>query len=265
MPSSCRELLAVDLVCLSFAQVDPALLSSALPPGSTAPALKARSHALLEARPELLKDVSSASDLKLSAMRAEDAQDLADLQEEWFPKESCRGGAPWCAELLSHEGVLAFKATIPQDETQAPVGIIVALATKQAIEELGGEATVDILRSQLTIPKYIPWDSPERRELGYVLSLGTIGELRRRGLGNALLQRALAELRAAAKASPSFLGEETKDTALRAVALHLADYNRVARTCYERAGFKMIKEEPDCYAGVGRRMHSSLLYALFIE
>ena len=24
------------------------------------------------------------------------------------------GGAPWCAELLAHEGVVAFKATIPE-------------------------------------------------------------------------------------------------------------------------------------------------------
>eukprot|EP00913_Durusdinium_trenchii_P005734 g5349.t1 len=48
-------------------------------------------------------------------------------------------------------------------------------------------------------------------------SLRCCQQLRRRGLGNALLQRALAELRAAAKASPSFLGEETKDTALRVV------------------------------------------------
>lgn len=27
------------------------------------------------------------------------------------------------------------------------------------LQEFGGEATVDILRSELTIPKYIPWDS----------------------------------------------------------------------------------------------------------
>ena len=26
-------------------------------------------------------------------------------------------------------------------------------------QEFGGEVTVDILRSELTIPKYIPWDS----------------------------------------------------------------------------------------------------------
>lgn len=25
-----------------------------------------------------------------------------------------QGGAPWCAELLAHEGVVAFKATIPE-------------------------------------------------------------------------------------------------------------------------------------------------------
>jgi len=245
-------------------QVDPSLLSSALPPGATAPELRARIHALLKSQPELLEGVSSASDLQLSAMTPEDAQDLADLQEEWFPKESCRGGTPWCAELLAHEGVVAFKATIPEEESSAPVGIVVALSNKAAIEEFGGEATVDILRSELTIPKYIPWDSPERQELGYVLSLGIVGELRRRGLGNALLQRALAELRFRAKAEKNFLGEQ-KDTALRAVALHLADYNRIARACYEQAGFQMIKEEPDSYAGVGRRMHSSLLYCLFID
>ncbi|CAJ1374550.1 unnamed protein product [Effrenium voratum] len=243
-----------------------AALSSALPPGSTAPALRARCHELLKSNPEMLKAVSSASDFRISVMTEEDAQDLADLQEEWFPKESCRGGAPWCKELLAHEGVLAFKATLPQDETSAPVGALVALASRAAIEEFGGEATVDNLRKELTIPKFIPWDSPDRRSLGYVLSLGSVGEVRRRGLGGALLRRALAELKQSAGPAPlNLLGKGPKDTALHVVALHLADYNRVARACYEGLGFEMIKEEPESYAGVGRRTHSSLLYALFIE
>ena len=28
-----------------------------------------------------------------------------------------QGGEPWCAQLLRHPGVLAFKATIPQDSS----------------------------------------------------------------------------------------------------------------------------------------------------
>ncbi|CAJ1351618.1 unnamed protein product, partial [Effrenium voratum] len=57
-----------------------AALSSALPPGSTAPALRARCHELLKGNPEMLKAVSSASDFRISVMTEEDAQDLADLQ-----------------------------------------------------------------------------------------------------------------------------------------------------------------------------------------
>ena len=74
------------------------------------------------------------------------------------------------------------------------------------VKEFAGEATVDMLRSELTIPNYIAWDSAcpsncnrfncplgvgtrlqyiwmpslwtgaDRRELGYILSLGSLGE-----------------------------------------------------------------------------------------
>jgi len=248
-------------------QVDgPVPLSSALPPGSTAPELRARAHRLIEGQPDLLDTVTKSSDFLLVPMQPEDAQDLADLQEEWFPKESCRGGEPWCAQLLRHPGVLAFKATIPQDETAAPVGIVVALASREAIEEFAGKDTADMLRVDVARPKYIAWDSADGRELGYVLSLGSLGELRRRGLASALLRRAMSALRTAAKPREELFGGTggPKDTSLRAVALHLAGYNRVARACYERAGFELLKEEPDCYAGAGREKHSSLLYALFL-
>ncbi|CAE7258321.1 unnamed protein product [Symbiodinium sp. CCMP2592] len=225
-------------------QVDgPVPLSSALPPGSTAPELRARAHRLIEGQPDLLDTVTKSSDFLLVPMQPEDAQDLADLQEEWFPKESCRGGEPWCAQLLRHPGVIAFKATIPQDETAAPVGIVVALASREAIEEFAGKDTADMLRVDVARPKYIAWDSAGGRELGYVLSLGSLGELRRRGLASALLRRAMSALRTAAKPREELFGGAggPKDTSLRAVALHLAGYNRVARACYERAGFELLK------------------------
>ena len=54
-------------------------MSSALPPGSTAPELRARAHGVLKARPELLEGLS-AQQLRVSELGPEDAGDLAELQ-----------------------------------------------------------------------------------------------------------------------------------------------------------------------------------------
>eukprot|EP00439_Symbiodinium_sp_Y106_P045567 s4306_g5.t2 len=141
-------------------QVDgPVPLSSALPPGSTAPELRARAHRLIEGQPDLLDTVTKSSD--------------------------------------SPEFV---------DETAAPVGIVVALASREAIEEFAGKDTADMLRVDVARPKYIAWDSADGRELGYVLSLGSLGELRRRGLASALLRRAMSALRTAAKPREELFG-----------------------------------------------------------
>lgn len=228
------------------------LMSSALPPGADSPELRARIHDLLREHPEMLAKVEKASDLEYTPMTLADARDLADLQAEWFPEESYPEGEPWCARLLAHEGVVAFKASFPSDPDKLTAGIVVALGTRGAIEEFTEASTVETLRKEITIPRYMPFDAPTRRTLGYVLSVGVVGELRRRGIAAELLRRGLAELRA-------------QEEDLRAVALDLADYNTAAIRCYEAAGFQRLMEQPEAYAGMGRRTHSSLLYALFTE
>lgn len=247
--------------------------SSALPPGTVVPEPRARAHSLLRERPELLEAFSTAANLRYLSMGPQDAEDLHDLQGEWFPEESYPGGVPWCAQLLAHPGVVAIKATLPGDASATALGVVIALSSKEAIEEFGGDSTVDMLCTELTRPYYIPWESSERRELGYVLSLGIVGEVRRKGVAAALLRRGLGQLRrladeAAGGAQPNLLDkllvqDRPQTTALRAVALNLADYNMPARQCYEAAGFKLLKEFPNSYAGEGRRTHSSLLYAIF--
>eukprot|EP00439_Symbiodinium_sp_Y106_P046439 s4306_g5.t3 len=173
-------------------QVDgPVPLSSALPPGSTAPELRARAHRLIEGQPDLLD-----TDFLL-------------------------------------------------DETAAPVGIVVALASREAIEEFAGKDTADMLRVDVARPKYIAWDSADGRELGYVLSLGSLGELRRRGLASALLRRAMSALRTAAKPREELFGGWGALVGWRGRG--------------ELPLLVLRLEEPDCYAGAGREKHSSLL------
>ena len=74
-------------------------MSSALPPGATAPELRARAHGLLKARPEL-REKLSAQQLSISEMGPQDAEDLAELQEhrdaliykEGYKRRSCFTG-----------------------------------------------------------------------------------------------------------------------------------------------------------------------------
>lgn len=226
-------------------------VSSALPPGSPAPEIRARIHAALNEKPELLEAVASATELNYMDMGPDDAADLADLQGEWFPEACYPDGAPWCAALLADPGVVAIKATLPDDPERMPAGIFVALGTRSAIEKFTSNATVETLRQELTIPRYIPWDNPTRRELGYVLSVGVVGELRKRGVAAELLRQGLERLQSEAP------------NGVRAVALDLADYNAAAMRCYEAAGFRKLKEKPEAYSGVGRRTYSSFLYGLF--
>ena len=67
---------------------------------------------------------------------------------------------------------------------------------EECLKEFAGEDTADMLRADVARPKYIAWDSPcprsrpeyshyqhcdavagaDGRELGYVLSLGSLGE-----------------------------------------------------------------------------------------
>jgi len=229
-----------------------ALTSSAIPPGYKAPDLCSRVHKVLEENPGILEGVSSSTQLRYELMSVADAQDLADLQAEWFPEESYPDGLPWCEKLLADPGVMALKAILPGGQCDAAVGVVIALASKSAIQEYTDKGTVDLLRRELTKPRCIPWDTPERRELAYIQSVGVIGELRRRGVAKELLQRSLVELR-----------EKSPD--LRAVALDLASYNQAAMRCYEALGFEKWLERQEAYNGDGRRTHSALFYVMLLD
>lgn len=228
-----------------------ALMSSAVPPGCKAPDLCSRVHGILEENPNMLEGVTSSTQLRYELMSVDDAQDLADLQAEWYPPESYPEGLPWCEKLLVDPGVVALKAMLP-GQCDVAVGVVVALASKSAIKEYTDPSTIDVIRNELTKPRCIPWDTDERRELAYIQSVGVIGELRKRGIAKELLQRSLAKLQAT---SPD----------LRAVALDLASYNQAAIRCYEALGFKRLLERPEAYSGDGRRTHSALFYALLLD
>ncbi|CAE8625172.1 unnamed protein product, partial [Polarella glacialis] len=235
-------------------------VSSALPPGSPAPELGARIHGLLSERPELLSYLPErGADFLYSTMDAGDAQELLALQKECFPEDSCLSGVAACTDILSHPGVVAIKVSLLGDDSAAPAGFLVLLASRAAIEQFS-KAAVDNLRSELTVPRCIPWDNPDRRELAYVSCLGTIGEIRRRGAAAELLRRGLEELRSRADEAKGLGG----GTGLRAVALDVAGYNKAAIRCYENFGFQRIMEQPRVYS-VGTRSYSAILYAYFPE
>ncbi|CAK0861204.1 unnamed protein product [Prorocentrum cordatum] len=196
---------------------------------------------------------AAAGDFDLLDMTPSDAADMNDLQLEWFPEESYPDGVPWCERLLAHDGVVAIKACLPDDPQRMAMGFAVVLCTRGAMEDFLMKPTVDTLRQELTCKYYIPFDAPSRRELGYVLSVGLVGELRGRGLAAALLRRALGEAQARAPEG------------VRAFALDVADYNAAAVRYYEREGFRFVKEQPDTYAGDGRRTHSANLYAKLVD
>lgn len=229
-----------------------ASMSSALPPGADPPELCAKVHKLLEEQPQLLEAVTGAQDLVYSPMTAADAPDLNDLQMEWFPKECYPDGIPWCEKVLSHDGVVALKASFPNDPDALIAGCVIALHSRGAIEQFAGKSTVNTLREELTLPRYIHWDDKERRTLGYIMSVGVISELRRKGIAAELLRRALADMERVAAS------QETEG--LKAVALDLVTYNTAAIKCYEAMGFKKLKERVDAYRGLGRRTYSGYFY-----
>eukprot|EP00929_Paragymnodinium_shiwhaense_P007964 TRINITY_DN111891_c0_g1_i1.p1 TRINITY_DN111891_c0_g1~~TRINITY_DN111891_c0_g1_i1.p1 ORF type:complete len:354 (-),score=91.15 TRINITY_DN111891_c0_g1_i1:19-1080(-) len=230
-------------------------MSSALPPGSEPPELCARAHKLIEEKPELLDGVDSHTDLEFLPMTEDDAADLSDLQLEFFPTASYPGGVQRCVELLTHPDVVSIKACLPGDETKAPVGFFQAAGSRAGIEFCTPDSTVQKLRQEVTIKQMVPFDTKDRRELAYILSVGVIYDLRKRGLARELLRRGVDQLKQLAADAPG-------GTGLRYVALDLVDYNKAAMKCYESFGFKRIHEQAEAYAGIGRRTHSSFLYTL---
>merc|ERR1740130_902605 len=147
-------------------------ISSALPPDSDVPEFCARVHKLLEERPELLSAVNSAADMQYFPLTEQDAEDLAELQLELFPAASYPGGAARCAEILSEPGVVALKACFPGDESRCLAGLFMAAGSRAAIEFCTPDSTLSTLRENMTVPRRIPFDTKERRELAYILSVG---------------------------------------------------------------------------------------------
>lgn len=215
------------------------------------PQNRARVHNFFKDNPTGVKSSDGNSEIIYGSMSPSDARDLDDLQSEWFPAECYPDGIPWCEKLLGHPGVIAVKAMMRSDATEAAAGAIVVLASRSAIETFTSISTVDDLQRHLTTPRSISWsEEPDTRELAYVISFGVVGELRRRGVASELLRRAMDQVQADAPQQP-------------VVALDLIEYNEAAIQCYERAGFVRVKEKPEAYPGIGRRFYSSYLYGYF--
>lgn len=231
------------------------LASSALPPGSAAPEFRAPVHRLLKERPELLSTATTAADFDFAAMTPEDAEDLYDLQSEWFPEASYPGGLPRCQRLLAHPATVAIKASFPGEDA-GTAGVVVLLINKEAIEEFTNNFTMQLLRDHVAVPNFIPWDSPSRCDLAYLSSLGVIGELRRRGVAAELLRRGLES----AVEQVTAAGGQ-----LRAAALEVPAYNAPAVRCYEAAGFRLLHEGSSMYTSGGRCTHNGFVFAKFFD
>eukprot|EP00445_Apocalathium_hangoei_P008258 CAMPEP_0203881058 /NCGR_PEP_ID=MMETSP0359-20131031/25412_1 /ASSEMBLY_ACC=CAM_ASM_000338 /TAXON_ID=268821 /ORGANISM="Scrippsiella Hangoei, Strain SHTV-5" /LENGTH=371 /DNA_ID=CAMNT_0050800807 /DNA_START=42 /DNA_END=1155 /DNA_ORIENTATION=+ len=239
---------------LSVTPEQHAAISSALPPGSDPPPERARLHEVLRANPQLLESITSAKDLEYAPMDASDAAELSDLALEFFPEENFPGPEK-CGEFLSHEGVVAWKATVAVDGRQEIAGIAITLATKAALEQFVSKASLDGLRQEVMGPRTILFDEPECRSLSYIHSVGVVSELRRRGVAAELLRRSLEDVRSRAA--------EKGQQGLKAVALHVPDYNVAATRGYEKAGFERVQTIVGAYDDANGRSTNGYMYAWY--
>mmetsp|Transcript_52687 Transcript_52687/g.150897 ORF Transcript_52687/g.150897 Transcript_52687/m.150897 type:complete len:157 (+) Transcript_52687:3-473(+) len=152
--------------------------------------------------------------------------------------------------MLSHRGVVAWKATVQGDERREIAGIAIALATKAAMQKFLGAGTLDGLRKEIGAPMGIAFDGPDSRRLSYVHSFGIVSELRRRGVATELLRRTLEDVQGRAA--------ERGEQGLKAMALHVPAYNGPAIRSYEHSGFVWVGTIAGFYGGC-----SGYLYAWY--
>mmetsp|Transcript_63997 Transcript_63997/g.208812 ORF Transcript_63997/g.208812 Transcript_63997/m.208812 type:complete len:125 (+) Transcript_63997:1994-2368(+) len=104
-------------------------------------------------------------------------------------------------------------------------------------------------------PRTILFDEPECRSLSYIHSVGVVSELRRRGVAAELLRRSLEDVRSRAA--------EKGQQGLKAVALHVPDYNVAATRGYEKAGFERVQTIVGAYDDANGRSTNGYMYAWY--
>ncbi|CAD7939967.1 unnamed protein product [Amoebophrya sp. A25] len=92
--------------------------------------------------------------------------------------------------------------------------------------------------------------------IAYILTLGVIDEMRRRGLGRRLLLEIIHQL-------PSFKYQSLCVHSPRALALHVIPYNKAALRLYEGMGFIRLDEVQDFYILHGVR-YAAYVYAFYL-
>ena len=70
--------------------------------------------------------------------------------------------------------------------------------------------------------------------IAYILTLGVVDELRRKGLGRSILEKTLSEV-------------EQGDPQCKVIMLHVITYNKNAMRLYTKLGFEQFKIEPNFY------------------
>eukprot|EP01016_Furgasonia_blochmanni_P032080 TRINITY_DN33113_c0_g1_i1.p1 TRINITY_DN33113_c0_g1~~TRINITY_DN33113_c0_g1_i1.p1 ORF type:complete len:205 (-),score=32.28 TRINITY_DN33113_c0_g1_i1:60-614(-) len=87
----------------------------------------------------------------------------------------------------------------------------------------------------------------------YILTLGVVNEVRKLGIGSILIRKIVEEGRA------NYVGRK-----LRYVYLHVVDYNKTARSFYERNGFYLVGRKREHYT-IFDNSYDALVYALYFD
>jgi ribosomal protein S18 acetylase RimI-like enzyme len=192
--------------------------SSAFVAGSDMPALSAPVH-----------NHFFSPDANISFRRGISASELdliRQLHSEWFPVD------------YSEDFFLSL--TNPLEE----VLTVVALSDSLIV----GMSTVAVRRSErrYNFAGDLFGDNEGKDNIAYILTLGVIDELRRRGIATQLLSETEKAIRAA-------------DPHCSAILLHVIEYNKSAMRLYQRSGYRRVKDEPRFYK-LGDQWFSGILF-----
>ena len=194
--------------------------SSAFQPGASMPCLSAAVHS---------RDMKDAEINFRCRISESELREVRCLHREWFPVDY---SDEFYQSLTSSTDVLSVVADIG--------GLIVGLATV-SLCDTGRRYGID---------RDLAW-SNEEIQVAYILTLGVIDELRKRGIASQLLCQTIKEIQA-------------RDTNCSVVALHVIEYNRAAMRLYEKNGFTRFKIEPNFYR-LGDTWFSGILFYRSLE
>ena len=158
------------------------------------------------------------------------------LHTEWFPVQY---NDDFYESLLN--GSVVTVVAVLTDSPSTIVGLI-SIAVKR--KERQYNYACDLL-------PHLGWSS-EVDTVAYILTLGVVDELRRHGLGQALLAKGIEQVRVA-------------DPLCRVIFLHVIEYNRPAIRMYQRNGFTEYKMENNFYNLNGKWYYGILFYQVLTE